>query len=81
MASVKDFFQNLRISKENMQFSTFYDVIMTSWSNQSKLFWSPQILQMTVINCAKFDHFPTKDTKGIDGGGTCPPQACNGTGQ
>ena len=65
MASVKDFLQNLRISKENLQVSRlklFYDVIMTSWSNRSKLFWSPQILYMTVINRAKFHHFTAKDT-------------------
>ena len=76
MASVKDFSQNLRISKENLQFSRlklFYDVIMTSWSNRSKLFWSPQILQMTVINRAKFHHFQAKDTKVIDGGQHPPP--------
>ena len=33
---------------------------------------------MTVINCAKFHHFPAKDTKVIDGGGgggRYPPQA------
>ena len=28
---------------------------------------------MTVINRAKFHHFPAKDTKVIDGGGICPP--------
>ena len=49
---------------------------MTSLSNRSKLFWSPQILWMTVINRAKFYHFPAKDTKVIDGGGGrySPPQ-------
>ena len=51
---------------------------MTSWSNQSKLFWSPQILWMTVINLAKFHHFPAKDTKVIDRGRyPPPPQADN----
>ena len=31
---------------------------------------------MTVINRAKFHHFPAKDTKVIDGGGAVsPPQA------
>ena len=72
MASVKDFFQNHRISKENLQISRL-KLFMTSWSNRSKLFWSPQILEMTVINRAKFHHFPAKDTKVIDGGGYRPP--------
>ena len=30
---------------------------------------------MTVINHAKFHHFPAKDTKVIDGGWYPPPQA------
>ena len=48
---------------------------MTSWSDRSKLFWSPQILYMTVINRAKFHHFPGKDRKVIDGGCIRPPWA------